>query len=109
MLALVVVGGIATLTVVSRHFPKTLANIHLPSELPIQELSQVKLPKIALPAHPEQILSQIPKISGQVLGSSTEPAGELPIHQKAFEFARYSYCQEVVKDYKIRYPNSSQP
>lgn len=41
--------------------------------------------------------------AGQVLGSQVE-VGEQPLSQRAFEFARYSYCQEVVKDYETRYP-----
>lgn len=41
--------------------------------------------------------------AGQVLGSQVE-VGEQPLPQRAFEFARYSYCQEVVKDYEKRYP-----
>jgi len=38
---------------------------------------------------------------GNVLGSSVE-VGEhkQPIHQKAFEYARYQYCQQVIKEYE---------
>ena len=41
--------------------------------------------------------------AGQVLGSQVV-VGEQPLPQRAFEFARYSYCQEVVKDYEKRFP-----
>jgi len=46
---------------------------------------------------------QSASISAQVLGTSvgiekTEP----PLSQRAFEYARYSYCQEAIKDYEER-------
>jgi hypothetical protein len=50
-----------------------------------------------------KILSSTAQSAGQVLGSQVE-VQEQPLPQRAFEFARYSYCQEVVKDYEKRFP-----
>jgi len=41
--------------------------------------------------------------SGSVLGSTIEvEKNQPPLPQRAFELARYSYCQEVIKDYESR-------
>jgi len=41
--------------------------------------------------------------SGSVLGKVIDSEKEAPpLPQRAFEFARYSYCQEVIKDYQSR-------
>lgn len=39
----------------------------------------------------------------QVLGAAIEPSSkEQAIHEKAFEYGRYVYCQEVVKSYEAQ-------
>lgn len=43
--------------------------------------------------------SGVEKTSREPLVSSTKP----PLYQRAFEYARYSYCREVVRDYEERY------
>ncbi len=46
--------------------------------------------------------------AGAVLGSHIQADdSQPPLPQRAFEFARYSYCQEVVKDYTSRYSTIS--
>lgn len=46
---------------------------------------------------------------GSVLGETIQiETQQPPLHQRAFEYARYTYCQEVVRDYQQRYPASSQ-
>ncbi len=59
-----------------------------------------------------QTVQQVPDTSSvanntsQVLGTSIEVKTENPpLPQRAFEYGRYTYCQEVIKDYEIRYPN----
>lgn len=65
-----------------------------------------------------QLTSQVQQISGKVLGVQTTAKPEdasgaavtatgsgqvnQSLPQKAFDFARYSYCQEVVKEYESR-------
>jgi topoisomerase IA-like protein len=36
---------------------------------------------------------------------STSPEDNAPIYEKTFEYGRYVYCQQVVKDYENRYSN----
>lgn len=72
----------------------------------------------ALPKLPSQVpsanqvseaLQQAPELAsssennGSVLGSSVQ-AEQPPLGQRAFEYGRYLYCQEVVKDYENRFP-----
>lgn len=48
--------------------------------------------------------------AGVVLGSHIQAADDQPpLHQRAFEYARYSYCQEVINDYSARYPSNEPP
>lgn len=71
---------------------------------------------------PQQILSNAPQIgnfmtaqtnslsqsSQQVLGTTIEVTAEKPpLTQRAFEYARYSYCKAAVDDYEERF--GSQP
>lgn len=45
--------------------------------------------------------------TSSVLGSSVElETQNPPLPQRAFEQARYTYCQAVVEDYQARYPES---
>lgn len=49
---------------------------------------------------------------GQSLHSSqifsVDQSQQKPIHQKAFEYARYEYCQQVVKDYEAEKEKGSE-
>jgi len=48
--------------------------------------------------------------AGVVLGSHIQASdSQPPLTQRAFEYARYSYCQEVVKDYTSRYSTTTPP
>jgi len=50
-------------------------------------------------------LASVASNSGAVLGTSVQVETEVPpLPQRAFEYGRYIYCQEVVKDYETRYP-----
>lgn len=54
--------------------------------------------------------SNISPEAGAVLGSSiTVEKQEAPLTQRAFEFARYNYCQAVVNDYQARYQPAVSP
>lgn len=45
--------------------------------------------------------------SGVVLGSTVEAKKEQPpLPQRAFELGRYTYCQEVIRDYENRFPTT---
>jgi hypothetical protein len=49
-------------------------------------------------------VGEIASQSGAVLGSTTmSEKNAPPLPQRAFERARYSYCQEVIKDYESRF------
>jgi hypothetical protein len=43
--------------------------------------------------------------ASEVLGDSIQVNDEnkTPIHQKTFEYARYLYCQQAIKDYESQY------
>lgn len=77
----------------------------------LQPLIAAGLPaQIALPSQisvPEQV-SSLAETSGAVLGTSSlqnqVQAEQPPLPQRAFEYGRYVYCQEVVKDYQSRFP-----
>jgi hypothetical protein len=53
---------------------------------------------------------------GRVLGTNATSASpstatannQTPLPQQAFEYARYTYCQQVVKDYEARYSTNTQ-
>lgn len=62
-----------------------------------------------------QLTSSVQALSGKVLGVSTsksadstdsatasDSAKNQSLPQKTFEFARYSYCQEVIREYESR-------
>jgi len=44
------------------------------------------------------------KNAGSVLGAISSDKSDQPIHEKAFEYGRYQYCQQVVADYEARQP-----
>lgn len=77
----------------------------------LQPLIAAGLPaQIALPSQisvPEQV-SSLAETSGAVLGTSSlqnqVQAEQPPLPQRAFEYGRYVYCQEVIKDYQSRFP-----
>lgn len=78
-----------------------LANVPTQIEIP----SQIDLPSQA--SIPEQV-SSLAETSGAVLGTSSlqnqVQAEQPPLPQRAFEYGRYIYCQEVIKDYQSRFP-----
>jgi len=48
--------------------------------------------------------SEVSEHTENILGATIEEGDEdLPIHEKALEYGRYIYCQEVVKDYQSRF------
>lgn len=52
--------------------------------------------------------TEVGKHTGNVLGSSIQPASEeqqTPIHEKAFEYGKYIYCKQVVEDYETMNPS----
>jgi hypothetical protein len=52
--------------------------------------------------------AEISQHTGNVLGSSITPVENddaTPVHEKAFEYGKYVYCQQVVKDYQILNPS----
>lgn len=55
-----------------------------------------------------QRTTEVSKHTGNVLGSSIQPASEeqqTPIHEKALEYGKYVYCKQVVEDYETVNPS----
>lgn len=72
---------------------------------------QQKAPGITNSLAPaSQVLSSSSLVkNGSVLGSTIEiESNKPPIHQRAFEYARYLYCQQAVKDYEERFGNEAE-
>ncbi len=111
VLVVVLVGSVATVAS-SRGMLKTPGWVaKIPKSIP-----QFKLPQASLPPEAQQqvtILSDRTKSLsghvGQVLGSYIqESEHKEPLHQRTFEYARYMYCQQVIKDYQsVSAPSSS--
>lgn len=73
------------------------------------------LAAVQVPALPENTSEQLKTMTartgelsasvGQVLGEAVKvatPAGESSLQERAFDYGRYLYCQQVVKDYEAR-------
>lgn len=92
---------------------------YLPFSLPM--LSAPKLSALQIPPQFQGTIAQagqsiqdhvgkgqIASISGAILGAKSDSdktaAANVPLYQRAAEYARYTYCREVVKDYQSRYP-----
>jgi hypothetical protein len=108
ILILVLIG--AGLLVARHHVPQ-LAFLNRIPNFP-------QTPKIDLPTLPQpvtnlfsQAQSSVPKTLsslpvGKVLGTNSNSSSEktsVPLYKRAFESARYTYCEQVVKDYQERY------
>lgn len=75
-----------------------------------------------LGARTQEVGSHVQKVLGSYVqsrhsgdsgsSSSDRPnqskASEPALHEKAFEYGRYLYCQQVVKDYESRYPEKDE-
>ncbi len=71
-------------------------------------LKQAPISQVAAPAQQiGQFSSQVESTAsqaGNVLGTYVQTDEDRrPLHQKAFEYARYTYCREAVIDYETRY------
>jgi hypothetical protein len=87
--------------------PKLLTKI--PYSDRVFQLDQAELSQFTESASQElKTLTERGKVVGEhaqsILGSSVEADKEQPpLHERAFEYGRYLYCQQVVKDFeKIR-------
>lgn len=82
----------------------------------ILKIDQKRIEKIAENATGEfSIIAERGKVltehAGKVLGSTVEePEKEAkPLHERAFEYGRYVYCQEVVKEYEKSVEKTNTP
>lgn len=83
---------------IAKQITKPLEGIKLTPQLPT--LGEVTSTVQQVPQ-----LSSVANQSGEVLGSSVQiETQNPPLPQRVFEYGRYTYCQEVVKDYESRYP-----
>ncbi len=83
----------------------------LPFSETVFQLDQAELEKFTSTASEElKIISERSKEVGEhaqnVLGSTIEVNEEKqPIHERAIDYGRYIYCQQVVEDYESREAN----
>lgn len=77
-------------------------------------LKQAPISQVAAPAQQiGNLSSQVETTAsqaGNVLGTYVQADEDRqPLHQKAFEYARYTYCREALIDYEKRYLSSPTP
>lgn len=100
-------GENKTLVNLSKNLPKSL-NIFTKK---ISSESSTSADFISDTKQQTETLSQRAKEVGghvsNVLGTAVEADQEQPpIHERAMEYGRYLYCQQVIKDYENRYPEN---
>lgn len=72
----------------------TFNRLKLDEKIPAMTTSVSEIPQLA----------SIASESGAVLGTSAVESQAPPLPQRAFEYGRYLYCQEVIKDFEQRFP-----
>ncbi len=100
-LVFTVIGGSAYYVVLRTRQEDQIASQMSNLQL-LQPLAQATFAKAA---------ESVPKIQiGNVLGAKDEIKTDgTSLPQKAFETARYTYCQQVVQDYERRYSSEAVP
>lgn len=89
----------------AQQITKPLQQLSLPTKISPPSLSQINQTVQTVQQAPS--LASVASSSSSVLGSSVEVQTENPpLPQRAFEYARYTYCQEVIQDYETRYPEN---
>lgn len=90
------------------------ASIHLkPDQIPPQ-LSSLQILQPLVQNGLAMVAQNLPDNTqiGNVLGTKTELTvqkdGSTGAPQRAMEYARYTYCQQVIKDYQARYSSASE-
>ncbi len=82
----------------------------LPFAVPQSVRLSERLPSGLLPENPEASLSElssraktVAEQTGSVLGTAVQQSSESgSLQERAFDYGRYLYCQQVVKDYESR-------
>lgn len=74
----------------------TLAAVQVPT-LPENTSEQLK----TMSARTGELSTSVGRVLGEAVKVAT-PAGESSLQERAFDYGRYLYCQQVVKDYELR-------
>lgn len=107
ILALVVTMIGAGFFVALRYIPTEKIDSKYLTNLNLQELQKLQPSLQQSFSTAGQTLSSVQQFN-QVLGAQEEEQKnkqkDVPSTQQAFEYSRYQYCQQVIKDYETRYP-----